>query len=64
VAKKRRVTKAADPVVDKLEQIRRLAILQLISSGVEAKSVAKVLGVSKQTLSGLVPVRAIKKRSA
>lgn len=64
MAKKRRVTKAADPVVDKLEQIRRLAILQLISSGVEAKSVAKVLGVSKQTLSGLVPVRAIKKRSA
>jgi hypothetical protein len=51
------------PVAEQLDQIKRLLMLQLIASGVEAKSVAKVLGVSKGTISGIVPARLIKKRS-
>jgi predicted transcriptional regulator len=53
--------KPKDPVVEQLEAIKRLLALSVIASGVKANSVAKVLGVSKATVSGMVPARLIKK---
>jgi hypothetical protein len=58
--------KHADPVVEQLDQVKRLIMLQLLASGVEAQDIGKVLGVSKQRMSGIIPVRslkALKKRS-
>jgi IS30 family transposase len=54
--------KHEDPVVAQLDDIKRLIMLQLIASGVTATQLAKVLGVSKATISGLVPARDIQKR--
>jgi hypothetical protein len=44
-----------------LEDLKRLAILQLITSGVQATQIAKALGVNKSVVSRLVPARGIKK---
>lgn len=49
-----------DPVVSNLEDIKRLLMLQLIAAGVQAQTVGKALGVSKQTVSGMIPARALK----
>ncbi len=50
-----------DPVADELSSIKRLLILQLVTSGVQANIVASALGVSKSAVSGLVPTRKVKK---
>lgn len=54
--------KHADPVVRQLDQIKRLLMLQLVASGVQAQAVAKVLGMHKTDFSKIVPARIIKKR--
>lgn len=63
-SRKRAQARHEDPVVEQLDQIKRLLMLGLIVSGIQAKDIATVLGVHKSTISGLVPARAIKKRDA
>jgi predicted transcriptional regulator len=53
----------ADPVADELGSIKRLLVLQLITSGVQAKDIASALGVDQSVVSRLVPARKVKKRS-
>jgi DNA-directed RNA polymerase specialized sigma subunit len=64
MARKKRVRKHADPVVEQLDQIKRLIMLRLIVTDTKANTIAKVLGVGKATVSRLVPARLIKKRGA
>ena len=52
-----------DPVVDELVAIKRLLVLQLITSGVQATSIASALGVNKSSVSRLVPTRKVKRPS-
>jgi hypothetical protein len=52
-----------DPVVSNLEDIKRLLMLQLIVGGVQAQTVGKVLGISKQSVSGIIPARALKPKA-
>ena len=59
--RKRAKIKHQDPVVEMLDQVRRLIMLQLVVSGVQAKDIATVLGVDKSVISGIVPARAITK---
>ena len=51
-----------DPVLKELEAIKKLLVLQLVTSGVQARAVGKVLGLSKPKMSALVPARSVKKR--
>jgi len=44
-----------------LEAIKRLLVLQLITSGVQATDVAKALQVDKSVVSRMVPARKVKK---
>jgi len=53
-----------DPVADELDSIKRLLVLQLITSGVQATDIASALGVDKSVVSRLVPARKVKKRTA
>lgn len=48
-------------VQEGLEAIKRLLVLQLITSGVQATDVAKALHVSKSVVSKMVPSRKVKK---
>ncbi len=50
-------------VVAELDIIKRLLILQLMTSGVQTTDIAKAVGVAKSTISKLVPAREIKKLS-
>ncbi len=50
--------------VDLLEDIKRLLILQLMASGVGATQIATALGVNKSTVSRLVPMRAVQRRTS
>lgn len=52
-----------DPVVDELVAIKRLLVLQLITSGVQATSIASALGVNQSSVSRLVPTRKVKRPS-
>jgi len=52
-----------DPVADELDSIKRLLVLQLITSGVQAMDIASALGVDKSVVSRLVPARKVKKRT-
>jgi hypothetical protein len=52
-----------DPFTGGLESIKRLMVLQLITSGVQAKDIAAALGVDQSAISRLVPARKVKKRS-
>jgi len=52
-----------DPVADELDSIKRLLVLQLITSGVQAKAVASALGVDQSVVSRLVPARKVKRRA-
>ena len=62
MAKKGKARKRkGDPVADELSSIKRLLVLQLITSGVQARDVAWTLGVAASVVSGLVPARKIKK---
>jgi hypothetical protein len=56
-------TRTADPVLKELDGIKRLLILGLLTSGVQATDVARALGVDKSAVSRLVPARRIRKRS-
>jgi predicted transcriptional regulator len=51
-----------DPVADELGSIKRLLVLQLITSGVQAQDIAGTLGVDKSVVSRMVPSRKVKKR--
>jgi predicted transcriptional regulator len=65
MAAKRRVKRRNDdPVADELDSIKRLLVLQLITSGVQAMDIAAALGVDKSVVSRLVPARKVKKRTA
>ena len=48
-------------VQEELEAIKRLLVLQLITSGVQATDVAKALRVDKSVISRMVPARKVKK---
>ncbi len=47
--------------IELLEDIKKLLILDLITRGVQAKDIAQTVGVSKSTLTRIVPARHIKK---
>ncbi len=51
-----------DPVVAELSDIKRLLMLQLITSGVQAVEIGATLGLTKSNMSRLIPARKIKKR--
>jgi DNA-binding NarL/FixJ family response regulator len=51
-------------VVQELADLKKLLILQLMTSGVEAQHIARALGISKSTLSRLVPARSVTKSRA
>ncbi len=51
-----------DPVADELGAIKRLLVLQLITSGVQGKNIAAALGVDQSVVSRLVPTRKVKKQ--
>jgi predicted transcriptional regulator len=55
--------KPTDPVAKELDAIKKLLILQLVTSGVQSKDIAKVLGLDKSDLSRLVSSRGIKKKA-
>ena len=44
-----------------LEDIKKLMILNLLSSGVQGKDIAQALGIDKSTLSRILPARKVKK---
>jgi DNA-binding NarL/FixJ family response regulator len=46
-----------------LESIKRLLILQLITSGVKSTSIAKTLGISNSAVTRMVPARQVKRKS-
>ena len=53
---------AGDPVLKELEAIKKLMILQLVTTGVQAQDIGKVLGLGKSEMSRLVATRKIKKK--
>jgi len=57
------VAKPVDPVVKELDAVKRLLVLQLLTSGVQANIVAAALGVAKSSVSKLVPARKVKKKA-
>ncbi len=63
-AKRKARKQKSDLASDELNSIKRLLILQLITSGVQAKDVASALGVSQSSVSGLVAARRVKKPKA
>ena len=50
-------------IIQELEAIKRLLILDLITRGVQGKSIAAVLGVDPAVISRIVPARQLKKYS-
>jgi DNA-binding NarL/FixJ family response regulator len=60
--KRKRRKPAGDPVANELADIKRLLILQLLTSGVQTKEIASSLGVDNSTISRMVPARKVKKR--
>ena len=63
-AKRKSKRSKGDPVADELDSIKRLMVLQLITSGVQAKDIASALGVDQSVVSRLVPARKVKRRSS
>ena len=53
----------SNPVADELDAIKRLLVLQLITSGIQATHIASALGVDRSVVSRLVPARKVKKRA-
>ena len=47
--------------LEPLEEIKRLLILGLIRSGVQAKDIATILAVNKSTISRIAPALKVKK---
>ena len=62
-AKRKARRSKGDPVTDELGSIKRLLVLQLITSGIQAKDIASALGVDQSVVSRLVPARKVKKRT-
>ncbi len=56
-------SKPVDPVVKELEAIKKLLILQLVTSGVHSTTIARAMGVDVSVVSRLVPARRVKKRA-
>jgi predicted transcriptional regulator len=56
--------KPTDAVAKELDAIKKLLILQLVTSGVQAKDIAQVLGLDKSDMSRLVSTRGIKKKGS
>ena len=54
--------KLVDPAVKELEAIKKLLILQLVTSGVHSTTIARAMGVDVSVVSRLVPARRVKKR--
>jgi len=54
--------KPVDPAVKELEAIKKLLILQLVTSGVHSTTIARAMGVDVSVVSRLVPARRVKKR--
>ncbi len=52
---------SGNSVQDELTAIKRLLVLQLITSGVQATDVAKALRISKSGVSQMIPARKVKK---
>lgn len=50
-----------DRVVAQLDDLKRLAILQLLTSGVQSGHIAKALGIHSSVISRMMPAREIKK---
>jgi predicted transcriptional regulator len=57
------MAKPADATVKELDAIKRLLVLQLLTSGVQATAVAAAMGVAKSAVSRLVPARQVKKKA-
>jgi DNA-binding NarL/FixJ family response regulator len=53
---------ADDPSLDELKAIKKLLVLQLMMSGIQTTDIATALGVSKGTISKLVPLRKVKRQ--
>jgi IS30 family transposase len=51
-------------IVAQLDDLKRLAILQLLASGVQSSHIAKALGIHSSVISRMMPVREIKKVAA
>ena len=65
MADKRKARKQkGDAVADELDSIKRLLVLQLLTSGIQANAIAAALGVDKSVVSRLVPSRKLRKRPA
>ena len=54
----------SDQLVAQLEDLKRLAILQLLMSGVQSAHIAKALGVHSSAISRMLPAREIKKHAS
>lgn len=50
-------------ISSQLEDLRRLAIMQLIVMGAQGQHIAKALGVDQSVISRMMPVQKIKKAS-
>jgi DNA invertase Pin-like site-specific DNA recombinase len=61
-AKRKSKNSSGDPIAADLAAVKRLLILQLITSGVQSTEIAAALGVDKSTITRLVPSSKIKKR--
>jgi IS30 family transposase len=48
-------------ISEQLEELKRLAIVQLLASGVQGTHIARALGIHPSGLSRMVPVRDIQK---
>jgi len=53
----------SDPIATELGAIKRLLVLQLITSGVQTTKIASALGVDQSSISRLVPARKVKPKS-
>jgi DNA-binding NarL/FixJ family response regulator len=51
-------------VANQLEDLKRLAILQLVAMGVQSKHIAQTLGIDASTISRMVPVRDVQKAAS
>lgn len=61
MAKRREKGTELERVIAQLDDLKRLAILQLLASGVQSGHIAKALGIHSSVISRMVPTREIKK---
>ena len=54
--------KTLEGAVKELEAIKKLLILQLVTSGVHSTTIARAMGVDVSVVSRLAPARRVKKR--